>query len=146
MDKLSLFEFKKKRKIKEEPNLNGSKIKLLILSPAATAGISLFGIRQAHILEPTWNWSKMQQIIGRGSRFCSHKDLPEEKRNIKVYIYLAVHPEETETIDQYVSNMAKQKNKLILEFEQAVKEVAVDCTINKNANVFGNDDKVECMK
>lgn len=125
-------------------NLNGSKIKLLILSPAATAGISLFGIRQAHILEPTWNWSKMQQIIGRGSRFCSHKDLPEEKRNIKVYIYLAVHPNENETIDQYISNMAKQKNKLILEFEQAVKEVAVDCTINKNANVFGEEDKINC--
>jgi superfamily II DNA or RNA helicase len=130
----------------QKVNLNGSKIKLLILSPAATAGISLFGVRQAHILEPTWNWSKMQQIIGRGSRFCSHKDLPEEKRNIKVYIYLAVHKDAEETIDQYVSNMAKQKNKLIQEFEQAVKEVAVDCTINKNANVFGEEDAIQCAK
>jgi superfamily II DNA or RNA helicase len=133
----------------QKSNLNGSKLKILILSPAATAGISLLGVRQAHILEPTWNWSKMQQIIGRGSRFCSHKDLPEEKRKIKVYIYLAVRPEYDEdleeTVDEYISDMAKQKNKLILQFEQAVKEMAVDCKINKNANAFG-EEKIDCQK
>lgn len=117
-------------------NINGSKLKVLLLSPSAKEGISLFNVRQAHILESYWNWSRMLQIIGRASRYCSHKSLPEEKRNLKVYIYLATHENEVETIDQYIAKLAKQKDKLINEFELAMKEVAIDCELNKNANVF----------
>ena len=78
----------------------------------------------------------MLQIIGRGQRTCSHRDLPEEKRNLKVYIYLSTHENEKETIDQYIAKMAKQKQNLINEFEHAMKEVAIDCELFKNANVF----------
>ena len=120
----------------QKNNLNGSKLKLLILSPAAKEGISLSGVRQAHILEPYWNLARLQQIIGRGSRFCSHKDLPEEKRNIKVYIYLATHPDEEETVDEYINHLAYQKNKLVGEFEKAIKESAIDCSLFKNANYY----------
>lgn len=120
----------------QKNNLNGSKLKLLILSPAAKEGISLTGVRQAHILEPYWNLARLQQIIGRGSRFCSHKDLPEEKRNIKVYIYLATHPDEEETVDEYINHLAYQKNKLVGEFEKAIKESAIDCSLFKNANYY----------
>lgn len=117
-------------------NLNGSKLKVLLLSPSAKEGISLKGVRQAHILEPYWNYSRILQIIGRGSRHCSHRDLPEEKRNFKVYIYIAVHENEPETIDQYIAKLAKQKAKIIDEFETAMKEIAIDCQLNKHANVF----------
>lgn len=120
----------------QKNNLNGSKLKILILSPAAKEGISLSGVRQAHILEPYWNLARLQQIIGRGSRFCSHKDLPEEKRNIKVYIYLATHPDEEETVDEYINQLAYQKNKLVGEFEKAIKESAIDCSLFKNANYY----------
>jgi superfamily II DNA or RNA helicase len=120
----------------QKSNLNGSKLKLLILSPAAKEGISLAGVRQAHILEPYWNMARLQQIIGRGSRFCSHKDLPEEKRNIKVYIYLATHPDEEETVDEYINQLAYQKNRLVNEFEKAIKESAIDCSLFKNANYY----------
>lgn len=132
----------------QKNNLNGSKLKVLILSPAAKEGISLAGVRQAHILEPYWNMARLQQIIGRGSRFCSHKDLPEEKRNIKVYIYIATHPDEPETVDQYINYLAYQKNKLVGEFEKAIKESAIDCKLFKNANYYADldDEEFVCDK
>lgn len=120
-------------------NVNGSKLKVLLLSPAMKEGISLLNVRQIHILEPYWNTKKIDQVLGRGIRYCSHKYLPEEKRNIKAYIYMATHPNEKETIDQYIVKMAKHKTELIEQFEQAMKEVAIDCQLNKNANVSKED-------
>lgn len=117
-------------------NIDGSKLRVLLLSPSMKEGLSLFNVRQAHILEPYWNIKLLEQVIGRGNRFCSHKNLPEEKRNLKVYIYLATHPNERETVDEYIAKLAKQKDKLINQFELAMKEVAIDCELNKNANVF----------
>ena len=86
------------------------------------------------------------QIIGRGSRFCSHKDLPEEKRKIKVFIYLSIHPDVKETIDQYIYKMSMRKDKLIHEFETAIKEASIDCTLFKNANVFPGEENINCMR
>ena len=129
----------------QKSNLNGSKLKVLLLSPSAKEGLSLKGVRQIHILESYWNFSRIQQVIGRGSRHCSHRDLPEEKRNLKVFIYIATNENENETIDEYIAKLAKKKDKLINEFELAMKEVAIDCQLNKYGNVYpenGEDDIV----
>lgn len=96
-------------------------------------------VRQVHIIEPYWNWSRIMQIIGRAVRYCSHKDLPEENRNVRVYIYIATHPSIKETIDQYIMKLALKKHRLIQEFEQALKESAIDCELFKNANVDENE-------
>lgn len=130
-------------------NLKGSKIKVLLGSSASKEGLSLTAVRQAHVLEPYWNKSRLDQVIGRASRFCSHKDVEEEKRKVNVYIYTAVAPgyhkkEVPETIDQYIHELSVQKNKLIMQFEKLVKEVAIDCNINKNANVYEGDDDITC--
>lgn len=130
-------------------NLKGNKIKILLLSPAAREGISLSAVREAHILEPYWNKSRLDQVIGRGSRFCSHKDVEEKKRKINVYIYIGVAPgyykkEVVQTIDQYIYELSKEKNKLIMQFEKLVKEAAIDCNINKNANVHEGEDNIIC--
>lgn len=126
-------------------NANGSKLKVLFLTPAIREGHSFKNVRQAHILEPYWNISRLLQVIGRSVRYCSHKDLPEEKRNVKVFIYLSTHPEEKETIDQYISKLAIHKNNLIGEFELALKESAVDCDIFKNANVYQGENDIKCV-
>ena len=115
-------------------NLRGNKIKVILLSPSGKEGLSLFGVRQIHILEPYWNMSRIEQIIGRGSRYCSHKDLTKEDRTLDAYIYLSVHDSEQTTIDQYMKFIALRKKALITEFEQAIKEIAVDCELNKNSN------------
>jgi len=126
-------------------NLYGKHLKIIIGSPAIKEGISFSGVRQVHILEPYWNQSRLDQIIGRASRFCSHKDLPEEKRDVKVYIYLAVHRRIKESIDEYMQKLIIQKSKVINSFEQAIKESAIDCTLNKNANATDKDD-IKCEK
>lgn len=125
-------------------NWNGSKIKIFIASSAAKEGISLKNMRQVHILEPYWNRSLIKQVIGRSVRYCSHKGVPEENRNVKIFIYLAVHPDERITIDQHIQKMALRKNNLIEQFEMATKEAAIDCTLFKNANVYKGEEDVVC--
>ncbi len=127
-------------------NYNGSKLRVLAITPSGKEGLSLYNVNQIHILEPYWNQSRLRQIIGRGIRYCSHKDLPEEKRFVKVFIYLATHPDIKESIDEYIMNLAKQKNILIGEFEKAMKEAAVDCQLFKFGNKMAGDKNIVCDK
>lgn len=117
-----------------EKNLNGSKLKIILGSSSIKEGVSFKGVRQVHIIDPYWNLPRLEQVIGRASRFCSHKDLPLEKRTVKVFIYLAIHEKDPETIDQYIYKLSLRKNKLVSEFEKAIKESAIDCELNFNAN------------
>ena len=55
--------------------------------PAIKEGVSLLRVKYVHIIEPYWNLSRLEQVIGRAVRFCSHKDVEEDKRIVKVYIY-----------------------------------------------------------
>lgn len=130
----------------QQSNSNGSKLKIMLGSPSSKEGISFYNVQQVHILEPYWNYSRMLQIIGRAVRYCSHKNMEDDKRLVKVYIYIAVHPNEKESIDEYIMNLALKKNKLIGEFERSLKEVAVDCTLFKNANVYKDmgEDDLQC--
>lgn len=122
-------------------NQNGSKIKIILGSPAIKEGVSLLRVRQIHIIEPYWNMSRLEQVIGRGIRFCSHKDVEPEKRKVKVYIYLATIPNEvkkkeketipnkmnrTITVDEHIYNMALMKKKISNEFEEIIKDAAID--------------------
>lgn len=134
----------------KKDNINGSKIKILLGSSAIKEGISLLNVRQAHIFEQYWNQSRMAQIIGRISRYCSHSGLPEKKRNVKVYIYKAIAPEhknkngEIITVDEYMAKLAQSKHKLIMQFEKVIKESAIDCTLNYNANANPDEEKYKC--
>lgn len=125
-------------------NVNGSKIKVILGTPSMKEGVSLKNVRQVHILEAYWNWSRMLQIIGRAVRYCSHKQLPKDKRDVSVYVYLATHAKEKQTVDQYIASLALNKNKLINQFEQALKEVAVDCELFKHGNVFKGEERIKC--
>jgi superfamily II DNA or RNA helicase len=126
-------------------NINGSKIKIILGSPAIKEGVSLLRVRQVHVVEPYWNMSRLEQVIGRAIRFCSHKDVEKEKRKVRVYIYIATVPleiknneknidnnEKTITIDEHIYNMALAKNKLSLKFEEVIKEAAIDYKLFQN--------------
>lgn len=108
-------------------NLNGSKIKIILGSPAIKEGISLLRVRQVHIIDPYWNISRLNQVIGRAIRFCSHKDIPKNKRYVKVYMYLAVAPEQNiKTIDEHIYDIALTKNNISKQFENIIKRTAID--------------------
>jgi len=127
-------------------NKNGSCIKIILGSPAIKEGVSLFRVKQVHIIEPTWNWSRMEQIIGRAVRFCSHRDLPKEDRFVEIYIYVAVSPDDSKhelTSDQHILDVAFQKRELIRDFEHVLKEMAIDCKLFHNANYDSKVDNKE---
>lgn len=130
----------------KKQNSNGSLIKVLLGSPSIKEGVSLLRVQQVHIMEPYWNISRLEQVIGRAIRYCSHKDMPRDKRTVQVFLYITTHPNEKETIDQYIQKLANYKNSLIKEFELALKECAVDCSLNKNANVFKGEENIKCYQ
>jgi hypothetical protein len=123
-------------------NNKGKLIKIMLGSPSIKEGVSLLRVSQVHILEPYWNLSRMKQIIGRAIRFCSHKDLPKRRNFVDIYLYLSTYPGK-KTIDQYIWNLAKKKNKLIKSFEIALKEMAIDCELfhERNSN---EDEELNC--
>jgi hypothetical protein len=57
---------------------------------------------------------------------------------------VATHPNEAMTVDQYIRKLSETKNKITKQFEDAIKESAVDCRLNKNANEYV-DDTINCM-
>lgn len=131
---------------KDPNNKYGKMVKLIMISPAGAEGISLFNVRQVHILEPYWHEVRITQMIGRAIRQCSHKDLPMNERHVDVYRYKAVRkPSKTKllkwTADQQIENLARGKEGLIQSFLDAMKEVAVDCVLNKAHNMMANEYK-----
>ena len=75
-----------------EQNKRGEYIQIMIISSAGAEGISLTCVRQVHILEPFWNYVRVDQVLGRAIRMKSHLDLPKEDRNVEQYLYLSVIP------------------------------------------------------
>lgn len=66
---------------------NNGDIRLLMLHPEITEGISLKGTQYLHILEPMINSTVLEQVIGRTRRFKSHTHLPKEKQVVNVRMW-----------------------------------------------------------
>lgn len=84
-------------------NLDGNKIQIMIISSAGAEGISLTAVRQVHILEPYWNFVRINQVFGRAIRLGSHNDLPESQRNVEQYLYLSTFPDGNNIKDIFMS-------------------------------------------
>ncbi|MFM2393400.1 MAG: Acanthamoeba polyphaga mimivirus [Bacteroidota bacterium] len=126
-------------------NKDGSDIKIILGSPSIKEGVSLLRVREVHILEPYWNMSRLDQVIGRAIRFCSHKDVKLDLQFVDVYIYLSTHPNIETTIDQHIMQMALSKQNIVKEFEKAIKEASIDCTLFYNANNYKDEDPINCV-
>lgn len=118
-------------------------IKVFLISPRDAEGIGLKNTRFVHIVEPSENASRIEQVIGRVRRVCSHIDLPEELRTVKAYLYMSLKPD-GDTIDEKVFREANEKDHLIREVLRAVKETAIDCGVyEKNAVCYKLENKDE---
>jgi hypothetical protein len=107
-------------------------------------------------MEPYWHPVRMDQVIGRANRICSHIALPLEDRTVDSYLYLMTFNEEMIKGEDYIelrikdiskkddkkvittdealfeiSNIKKEINKQIL---RSIKETSIDCSIHKNKN------------
>jgi hypothetical protein len=122
-------------------NMNGDKIKVIIISRAGSEGIDLKYIRNVHILEPWYNMNRIEQVIGRAIRNRSHISLSPEKRNCLIYLYGTLMEDGVESIDLYVYRHAEAKSLNIGKVSRVLKETAIDCLLTKKENVryFKND-------
>lgn len=114
-------------------NDNASKIQIVIGSPSIKEGVSLMRVRQVHVLESYWNHSRLEQVFGRAVRYCSHKVLPKEDRDVTIYIYASVasehikkNPTPLDSIDLYMLQIADEKRDMIAPYVNALIDVAVD--------------------
>ena len=122
---------------KENGNIKGQKIKVVLISKAGSEGIDLKFIRQVHVLEPWYNMNRIDQIIGRAVRNFSHKDLPFEKRNVQIFMYgTLIADSEEEAADLYVYRVAEYKAIQIGKVSRVLKQTAVDCIINHDQTNF----------
>ncbi len=139
-----------------ESNVDGSLCKVLISN--VVEGISLRRVTQVHVCEPWWNMSEMEQIVARAIRFCSHADVPDHQKRVDVYYHSSIlqsYPSKNIQLERFASKSSYswltvnqqmyitsfKKQTLNIQFEQALKESAIDCRLNK----FGNIVRLEKM-
>ena len=132
-------------------NLYGELCKVFMITKAGAEGLSLFNIRTVHIMEPYWNKVLTDQVKGRAVRICSHSNLPLNERTVEVYTYLSVFngppsltfqlKDNSKTSDEYIFDLATEKDRISNEFLINVKNGAVDCNLNKSEN----DKDIKCV-
>tara|TARA_B100000035_G_scaffold314470_2_gene330832 strand:- start:6693 stop:10862 length:4170 start_codon:yes stop_codon:yes gene_type:complete len=128
-------------------NSNGEIIKVILISSAGSEGIDFKFIRQIHILEPWYNIHRIEQIIGRGVRTCSHKDLPFKERNVKIYMHSTLlNNKYSEAIDLFIYRKCEFKIKQIRQITRLMKELSVDCFLNSSLKSFSEENIKEILK
>lgn len=118
----------RRKKVIDEFN-NNPDIDIICISTAGSEGISLKNVRDVFILEPYWNINRIVQVIGRARRICSHKNLPEDERKVKVYKFMAIHPTELKSTDTMIDNLSKNKKALIEDITSVFEMIAIDCPL-----------------
>ena len=147
------------------PNNNlGEIIKVLMITSSGAEGISLKNVRYVHITEPYWHPVRIEQVIGRARRICSHQSLPEELRTVNVFLYLMTFSEKQlksdETIelrlhdksrkdgitpvstDESLYEIASAKEEISKNILRAVKEASIDCALHTKSNA---SEKLQCF-
>ena len=80
----------KRAEIVEKYNKN--ELQVLFISKAGGEGLDLKETRNIILLEPSWNQSTEDQIIGRGIRYKSHFDLPKKEQHVDIYRLYLIKP------------------------------------------------------
>ena len=139
-----------KNEFNKPDNIYGERIKIFFVTSAGSEGITLFNVRQIHIVEPHWNEVRIQQVSGRGIRLCSHRNLPLDKRYVNVYRYISLSKYDTlhkiKSTDQYLMAKSLLKESINNQFLQAMKENSIDCSLNIEHTKFDkNNSSMHCL-
>ena len=121
-------------------NKDGSIIKVILISKAASEGIDFKFIRQVHILDPWYNLNRNEQIQGRAIRMCSHKNIDFEKRNVSVYYHSTNLDTNEEASDTFLYRLCEQKALKIAKISRLLKQNAVDCMLNTKQTLFTEEE------
>lgn len=129
-------------------NRDGKFIKCVLGSRVMNEGVSLENIGEIDILDVYFNFGRVDQVVGRGIRNCSHQNVISDDNRypeVKVYKFCI-------TLDEYDADnrlilsseeelyqKAELKYLLIKRVERALKEIAIDCALNRNGNIFADE-------
>jgi superfamily II DNA or RNA helicase len=120
----------KQRQVKQ---FNDGKTKVLLISSAGAEGLDLKGTRSVIILEPYWNDSRVQQVIGRAVRYGSHSSLPKSERKVEVFqMVLVKNPkymkswDKTDSADSILLRLSLQKQQGIDNFYSSLEKVSIE--------------------
>jgi hypothetical protein len=113
---------------------NAGKLRALLIGPAGAEGLSTKGTNLIQLLDPHWHESRSQQARGRGLRFDSHDDLPEELKNVAVQRFISKSEEPSflgklmgyrreRTGDEILERLSNEKEKINERFRQLLREV-----------------------
>ena len=133
----------------DESNKNGDNVKIVIGSLVSSEGIDMKYIREIHVVDPWHHLNRLEQIIGRGIRYCSHEGLEDEngfsKKNVMIYLHVAMLDNGIESVDELIYRSAEEKSVNIGQIEMLLKENAIDCELFKSINIITKND-VKPMK
>ena len=152
----------KLKHLEKDGNLNiyGDIIKVLMITASGAEGINLRNTRFVHITEPYWHMTRLDQVIGRARRICSHEDLPLELRTVKVFLYISTLSEHHKTDEKHIElrlrDVSKMDNKTPITTDEslfeasmlkdrinqhlltAIKETSMDCSL------YNSNDELKC--
>jgi len=127
--------------------LHGKLVKLFCITASGAEGISLKNVRAVMIMEPYWNNIRVDQVIGRAIRSCSHETLLKKDRNVIVYRYIMRFTktqlekdysiqtlDKGITTDEHILLMANKKMAIVNQFLKMLKASSFDCIINSYQN------------
>ena len=125
-------------KVNKSHNKYGKDIKIVIGTRVSGEGIDFSRMRQVWVMEPWFNYSRIEQVEGRAIRNCSHIDLPKDERNVEIFHLASIFPEKAkqnrETIDLKNYRISENKYIKIKTVEDILRKAAIDCALNKNGN------------
>ena len=123
--------------INNDTNYNGSKIKVILITPVASEGLSFYNTREIHLIEPWYHFNRSDQIVGRGIRNCRHNKLNIENRNVSVFMHASVNDDENrESIDINAFRISTRKYIESKKVDKIIMDNAIDCYLMKNINYF----------
>ena len=116
-------------------NKYGHDVKVIVGSQVASEGIDLQFVREVLVFDSWYHFNKLEQVIGRGIRNCSHAALPEEERNCTVSLLVTCFPagQRQETVDLYQYRQGFEKAYQIGMVTRTMKQYAIDCNLNRDA-------------
>jgi len=145
-------------------NFMGEIIKVLMITASGAEGINLRNVRWVHITEPYWQPVRIEQVIGRARRICSHNDLSEENKTVNVMIYVMMFtPEQLAqdgslelklndvskknsdlaiTTDQALFEISTIKEEINQQLLMAIKQASIDCSIHRD---MASKEKLQCF-
>ena len=125
-------------------NKEGKFIKFILGSRVLNEGINMKNVGEVHILDVWHNFARVDQVVGRAIRWCSHYKIMGEENvypEVKVYKYVVSLDPDGSILssEEEMYKKSEQKYLLINKIERAMKERAIDCPLNQYGNMFNEE-------